>query len=114
MKTLEIVEDAGAVDALESADAASAALGDAIETVYNKVKEATVRLTASNTAALEETRIEADDAAEAALDSLSKFKSVARRTALKAASAAARTTPGATTSKALIAAHENIFRAACE
>lgn len=113
-KTLEIVEDAGAVDALEAADAASAALGDAVGTVYNKVKEATARLAVSNTAALEETRIEADDAAEAALDSLSKFKSVARRTALKAASAAARTTPGPTTSRALIAAHENIFRAACE
>lgn len=113
-RTLEVVEAAGVADALEAADAAGTALGEALETVYDHIEEATAKLAVTNTATLEETRVEADDAAETALDSLSKFKSVARRTALKAASAAARTTPGATTSKALIAAHENIYRAACE
>ena len=110
----DIVEAAGASDSLGAAEAAGAALGEAFETVYGRVREATAELSSANATALEETRIEADDAAEAVLDSLSRFKAVARRTALKAASAAARTSPGATTSKALIAAHENIFRAACE
>ena len=83
------------------------------ETVYDAVNEAAAKLAKANTASREEARIEADEAAEAALDSLSKFKAVTRTTALKVASAAARTSPGTTTSKALIAAHENIFRAAC-
>ena len=112
--TRKIVEAAGAADALEAADVAGTTLGEAFGTVYDRVKEATAELAKANTTALEETRVEADEAAEAALDSLSKFKAVARRTALKATSAAARTSPGATTSKALVAAHENIFRAACE
>ena len=110
---LEIVEAAGAANALEAAEAAGTTLGEAFETVYDRVNEAAAKLAKANTASREEARIEADEAAGAALDSLSKFKAVTRRTALKAASAAARTSPGATTSKALIAAHENIFRAAC-
>ena len=112
--TREIVETAGAAEALEAADTAGAALGEAFETVYDRVRLATDELARSNEAALEETRTEADEAAEAALDSLSKLKAVARKAAVTAASAAARASPGATTSKALIAAHENIYRAACE
>lgn len=112
--TREIVEAAGASNALEAADTAAAALGEAFETVYGKVKIATTELANTNRAAVEATRIDADETAEAALDSLSKLKAVARRAAVKAASAADRTSPGSTTSKALIAAHENIFRAACE
>ena len=107
---LEIVEAAGAANALEAAEAAGT---KAFDTVYDRVNEAAAKLAKANTASREEARIEADEAAGAALDLLSKFKAVTRRTALKAASAAARTSPGATTSKALIAAHENIFRAAC-
>ena len=112
--TRKIVEAAGAADALEAADGAGTALGAALGTVYERVKEAAAELANANATALEETRVEADEAAEAALDSLSKLKAVARRTALKAASATDRASPGATTSRALIAAHENIFRAACE
>lgn len=113
-RALEIVEAAGAVDALEAADAAVAALRGAFETVHDRVSKTAIRLANANALALEKTRSEADEAAEVALDSLSKLKAVARRTAVKAASAADRASPGATTSKALIAAHENIFRAACE
>ena len=112
--THEIVESAGAADALEAADAAGTALGEAFQTVHDRVGETTSRLAEANTAALEKTRLEADEAAGAALDTLSTLKSVARRAAVVAASAAARTSPGATTSKALVAAHENIYRAACE
>ena len=113
-RALEIVEAASAVDALEAADAAVAALRGAFETVHDRVSKTAVRLANANAAALEKTRTEAEKAAEAALDSLSKLKAVARRTALKATSAADRASPGSTTSTALIAAHEHIFRAACE
>ena len=112
--TREIILVADALDALEAADAASAATGEAFETLYNSIKEATAEIGEATVVALEEARIEADEAAAGALDSLSKFKALTRKTALKAASTAAGTSPGATTSKALIAAHENIFRAACE
>ena len=112
--TLEIIDVAGALDALEAANAASSATGEAFEAIYNSIKAATAELAEANTAILEEARIEADEAAQGALDSLSKFKALTRRTALKAASKAAETSPGATTSKALVAAHENIFAAACE
>ena len=112
--TRKIVEESGAADSLDRADSAGTALSEAFEAVYDRVKETTSRLAEANTADLEATRIEADEAAGAALDSLSKLKAVARRAAVAAASAAARTSPGATTSRALIAAHENIYRAACE
>ena len=111
--TLKIVEGAGAAGALDAADAGSRTTSEAFEAIYDKVKEATAEFAGANAAALEEARIEADEAAVVALDSLSKFKAVTRKTALKAASAAARASPGATTSRALIATHENIFRAAC-
>ena len=104
---LEIVEAAGAADALEAARGRHHARRSLRDRTTGSTKPPPSR------ASREEARIEADEAAKAALDSLSKFKAVTRRTALKAASAAARTSPGATTSKALIAAHENIFRAAC-
>ena len=104
--TLEIIDVADAIEALDAATAASTATGEAFETLYKSIKEATA-------IALEEARIEADEAAVGALDSLSKFKAMTRKTALKAASTAAGASPGATTSKALAAAHENIFGAAC-
>ena len=112
--TLEIIALADAIEVLEAADAASTATGEAFETLYNGIKEATAAIGATAAVALEEARIEADDAATGALDSLSKFKAMTRKTALKAASMAASASPGATTSKALIAAHENIFDATCE
>ena len=112
--TLGIVEVAGALDALEAADAASTKTGEAFEAIYGDIKAATAELAAQNAAVLEAARLEADEAAEGALDSLSKFKALTRRTALKAASAAAGAKPGATTSKGLLAAHENIYGAACE
>ena len=112
--TLEIISVADGIEALEAADASSTATGEAFETLYNSIKVATGEIADATAIALEEARIEADEAAAGALDSLSKFKALTRRTALKAASAAAGTSPGATTSKALIAAHENIFGAACE
>ena len=71
---LEIVEAAGAADALEAADAAGTTLGEAFETVYDRVNEAAAKLAKANTTALEQTRVDADEAADAALDSLSKFK----------------------------------------
>lgn len=112
--TLEIIEVAGAIGVLEAADAASTSTAKAFEALYDSIKEATAEIAAATSVALEQARIEADEAAAGALDSLSKFKAMTRKTALKAASAAASTSPGATTSKALIAAHENIFGAACE
>lgn len=111
--TLEIIEIAGASDALEAADAASTEGREAFEAIYDSVRAAVAELAEANVAALEEARVEADEAAEGALDSLSKFKAMTRRTALKAASAAAGTSPGPTTSKGLIATHENIYGAAC-
>lgn len=111
--TLEIIDVADAIEALDAATAASTATGEAFETLYKSIKEATVEIAEATAIALEEARIEADEAAVGALDSLSKFKAMTRKTALKAASTAAGASPGATTSKALAAAHENIFGAAC-
>ena len=113
VETLRILEGAGAAGALDAADAASTATSEAFEAIYNKVKEAAAAFAGANAAVLEEARVEADEAAVVVLDSLSKFKAVTRKTALKAASAAARASPGATTWRALIATHENIFKAAC-
>ena len=112
--TREIIDIAGAIDSLEAADTASTATGEAFEALYKSIKDATTELAKKNTMALEEARSAADEAAVAALDSLSRFKAMTRKTALKATSTAAATSPGATTSKALIATHENIFGAACE
>lgn len=111
---LRIIEAAGAGDALEAADAASTGLAKAFEAIHDRVEETAAELGKANATALEEARIEANDDAETALDSLSGFKAVGRRAALKAASAAAEASPGATTSRALVAVHESIFRAACE
>ncbi len=112
--TLEIVKGADAVRALEAADVTSTLSAEAFEAVYSRVKEATADLGEANAATLEEARIEADEAADAALDVVSKFKAVTRKAALRAASTTARASPGAMTSRALVAAYENIFRAACE
>lgn len=112
--TLRIIEAAGVRDALEAAGAASTGLGEAFEAVHKRVTETTAQLGTANATALEDARIEANEGAVAALDSLSRFKAVGRSAALKATSAAAEASPGATTSKALVAVHESIFRAACE
>ena len=112
--TLEIIDVADAIGALEAADAASTAAAEAFETLYSSITEASDEIAEATTMELEEARIAADKAAIGALDSLSKFKAMTRKTALKAASTAASTSPGATTSKALITAHESIFGAACE
>ena len=112
--TSAIIDIAGATDSLEDADTTSTATIEAFEALYNSIKGATTDLAKANAMALEEARSVADEAAIAALDSLSRFKALTRKTALKGTSSAASASPGATTSKALIATHENIFAAACE
>ena len=112
--TSEFIDVAGASDSLEDAEITSTATIEAFEALYNTIKDATTELTKANTMALEKARIIANEAAIAALDSLSRFKAMTRKTALKGASSAASASPRPTTSKALIATHENIFRAACE
>ena len=99
---------------LAAARTASTAAIETFEAIHERVKAAASELDSVRIEELDAARIAADGAADSALDTLSRLKSVPRRGALKAASASAAATHGKTTSNALVSVHESIYRAACE
>lgn len=111
-----ILADSGAEmsEELAAARAASTAAIETFEVIHARVKAAASELDSVHVEELDAARIAADDAADSALDTLSSFKAVPRRGALKAASASAAATHGKTTSSALVSVYESIYRAACE
>jgi len=111
-----ILADSGAdlSEQLAAARVASTAAIETFEAIHEHVKAATSELDSVHIEELDAARIAADGVADTALDTLSGFKSVPRRGALKAASASAAATHGKTTSSALVSVYESIYRAACE
>ena len=113
-----VLEAADASELLASATEVTAATIDTFEAIYKVVKPTIVELLDVRAADLEAARLEADIAAEGALDSLGTFKAMTKRRALKTASTAAEkaalTVAGGSASAALLSAHENIYADACE
>lgn len=122
LKTLEteevlaVVEAAGAAtrEQLTEADAAAASAMETFEAIYEQVTAVGDRLAVSRRESFDVARRDADAAAGAVHELLDTLQSMTHRGALAATTAAAATSPGRTTSRALISAHEGLHGAACE